>query len=193
MKTTPFWHEAAPPEAPSGVKAPAQSDIVVVGAGFTGLSCAMTLADAGHTVTVIEKGPPGAGASSRNGGMIGWGHKASVATMAKRYGEEIALAMLREARISLEFTTELIKTLPVDAMHRQTGRFLGAGSPRHFEKLAKWAKTEAPALGMEAEIVSKAEQGAHIATDLYQGRGFPPATWRAAPCLVSQGLARGGP
>ena len=188
VKTTPFWHEAAAPREPSGVECPDNAEVVVVGSGFTGLSCALALAEAGRDVIVIDKGPPGAGASTRNGGMIGWGHKASVDTLAKRYGHDRAVAMLTEAKVSLEFTTELIKTLPVDAMHKQTGRFLGAGSPKHFERLAEWTKTEAPALGMEAEVVPKAEVGNYISTDLYQGGVYLPQHGGLHPALFHKGL-----
>ena len=188
MKTTPFWHEAAPPEAPSGEEPPEEAEIVIAGSGFTGLSCALALAEAGRDVVVLEKGPPGAGASTRNGGMIGWGHRASIASLAKRYGEETATAMLREGRISLEFTTELIKTLPVDAMHKVTGRFLGAGSPRHYDRLATWAETEAPALGMQAEVVPKAEQGGYISTGLYEGGLYLPQHGGLHPALFHKGL-----
>lgn len=191
MKTTPFWHEAAPPEAPSGTRAPETAETVIVGAGFTGLSCAKALAEAGREAVVLEKGPPGAGASSRNGGMIGWGHKASIAKLAKQYGEDGAKAMLTEARVSLEFTTELIKTLPGDAMHRQTGRFLGSGSPKHYDGLARWAEEEAPALGMEAVVVPKADQKAYIGTDLYCGGVFLPQHGGLHPALFHKALLAG--
>ena len=188
MKTTPFWHEVAPPRETSGAVAPDAADVVIVGSGFSGLSCALALAEAGRDVIVLEKGPPGAGASTRNGGMIGWGHKATVEKLARRYGEERARAILAEAAVALEFTTGLIGTLPVDAMYRKTGRFLGAGSPKHFDSLARWAETEAPMLGMEAEVVQKSEQHQHIATDLYQGGLFLPQHGGLHPALFHKGL-----
>jgi len=191
MKTTPFWHEAAPPERPDGAETPAEAEVVVVGAGFTGLSCALALAEAGREAVVLEAGPPGAGASTRNGGMIGWGHRATVASFAKRYGEATATEMLREAPLSLEFTRGLIGRLAGESMYRQTGRFLGAGSPRHFDRLVDWARKEAPGLGIEAQIVPKSEQGAYIATDVYAGGVYLPQHGGLHPALFHKALLAG--
>ncbi len=169
MKNTPFWHEAAPPEDPSGAELPARCDAAIIGSGFTGLSAALTLAEAGRDVVVVESGPPGAGASTRNGGMIGWGHRVDLASLSKRYGAENARAILAEARMSLDFTTGLIERLGEDVRYRRTGRFLGASSQAKFEDLKRWAETEAPQLGMEVEVVSQERQHEHIATGLYKG------------------------
>ncbi|MEM9044943.1 MAG: FAD-binding oxidoreductase [Pseudomonadota bacterium] len=188
MKTTPFWHEAAPPEASSEAQAPAEVEVAIVGSGFTGLNAAKTLTEAGRSVVVFEKGPPGAGASTRNGGMIGWGHRGSMRKFARKYGAEQAKAMMAEARISLDYTVGLIESLKGDAKYAQTGRFLGAGSPKHFDDLANWARNEASALGMEFEIVSKAEQGAYIGTDLYHGGVFFPQHGALHPALFHKAL-----
>jgi glycine/D-amino acid oxidase-like deaminating enzyme len=48
---------------------PQKSDIVIVGAGVTGLSAALTAAQAGRQVTVIER-QFGAGATARSGGIV---------------------------------------------------------------------------------------------------------------------------
>ena len=168
-KTTPFWHEAAPPEPRTALRPPEAADVAIVGSGFTGLAAALRLAEAGRSVVVLEAGAPGAGASTRNGGMIGWGHRANLAGLSKRYGEAAALGMLAEARASLAFTTDLIGKLGADLGYLRTGRFLGAASPAAFADLVRWAEQEAPRLGMEASVVPEAEQGAHVATDLYAG------------------------
>jgi len=197
MAETPFWHEAAPPEpepelepAAGGAAAeiPGSVDALVVGAGFTGLAAGLAFAEAGWQALVLDAGPPGAGASTRNGGMIGWGHRAKLETLAKRHGQEGAKAILAEAVRSLAHTRALIDRLPVDARHARTGRFLAAASPTHFERLARWAETEAPLLGMAVEIVPRADQGAEIATDTYHGGLRFPDHGSLHPALMHKGL-----
>ncbi|MEM7177976.1 MAG: FAD-binding oxidoreductase [Pseudomonadota bacterium] len=188
MKTTPFWHDAAPPEPPGDITAPVETDIAIVGAGFTGLNAAKTLAEAGRNATVFEDGPPGAGASTRNGGMIGWGHRASVAKMAAKYGEETGREILAEARRSLDYTTGLIDSLEGETRYRRVGRFLAAGSPKHYDALAKWAETEAPQLDMEVEIVPRSAQQAHIGSDLYHGGVYFPQHGALHPALFHKAL-----
>jgi len=52
-KQTPLWWEAAPRERDSDATLPRSADMVIIGAGYTGLSCAVALARAGRSVTVI--------------------------------------------------------------------------------------------------------------------------------------------
>ncbi|WP_262689574.1 NAD(P)/FAD-dependent oxidoreductase [Kordiimonas aestuarii] len=66
------WYAASVPvrdDEPS-LTGDADTDVCVIGAGFTGLSAALTLAEAGRTVTVLEAARVGWGASGRNGGQL---------------------------------------------------------------------------------------------------------------------------
>jgi gamma-glutamylputrescine oxidase len=65
-------------------------DICIIGAGYTGLSTAIHLSEAGHSVTVLEGAHVGWGASGRNGGQIVNGLNASLGTIERRYGADTA-------------------------------------------------------------------------------------------------------
>jgi len=60
-------------------------DICVVGAGFTGMATALTLAERGYSVAVVEANRIGWGASGRNGGQL-IGGISGESKLARRYG-----------------------------------------------------------------------------------------------------------
>jgi NADPH-dependent 2,4-dienoyl-CoA reductase/sulfur reductase-like enzyme len=63
---------AVTPEGPQlpRLEGTAEADVVIIGAGFTGLSTALHLREAGVDVTVVEAAEPGWGASGRNNGQV---------------------------------------------------------------------------------------------------------------------------
>ena len=66
-----LWAAVTPagPDLPA-VEGDIMADVVVIGAGFTGLSTALHLARAGIDVAVVEAAEPGWGASGRNNGQV---------------------------------------------------------------------------------------------------------------------------
>jgi hypothetical protein len=66
-----LWADTATP-APTCPPLPGDVDteVAVVGAGYTGLSAALHLAEAGRQVTVLDRFGPGWGCSGRNGGQV---------------------------------------------------------------------------------------------------------------------------
>lgn len=132
---TPYWWQDQPQyrntEAP-----PTKADYVVVGAGFTGLSAALTLAEAGCQVIVLDSEAIGFGASTRNGGMLGSGHKMSVADAQKHYGPTIAAQLHCEANASLDFTKNLIVNQNIDCDLHACGRLRTAWTPQDYTAMA---------------------------------------------------------
>jgi gamma-glutamylputrescine oxidase len=62
------------------------ADVCVIGAGFTGISTALHLAERGYNVHVVEASKVGWGASGRNGGQI-IGGVSGIEKIAKRHGQ----------------------------------------------------------------------------------------------------------
>ncbi|EJF85829.1 NAD(P)/FAD-dependent oxidoreductase [Candidatus Bartonella washoeensis] len=84
------WYEDTLEERPSYpfLDEQKQCDVVIVGGGFTGLSAAYHLAKAGVGIVLLEASRFGDGASGRNGGQLGTGHRQWIETLEKQYGFE---------------------------------------------------------------------------------------------------------
>ena len=71
----------------------AEADAVVVGAGYTGLSTALHLAEAGYRVVVLESQRVGWGASGRNGGQLVHSYSRDLDVIEARHGSATARAL----------------------------------------------------------------------------------------------------
>ncbi len=72
MNRRAFWWDIDESLEPSKTyELPKQSDFVIVGGGYTGLSAGLTIARQGKSVVVLDSSKPGFGASTRNGGNRG--------------------------------------------------------------------------------------------------------------------------
>ena len=183
----PYWWEAAPlPETATQPIAPT-ADVAIIGAGYTGLSAAITLARAGRSVLVFDKQRPGEGASTRNGGITSGNLRLSLSEMTKRFGEARAQAIYAESQAAREDLYRFIRTEGIDCDLCVSGRFSGATSPAGYEALARDSELLRRKLGIEAYAVSPAEQRSILGTDFYHGGsvrmdigGLHPAKLHAA-------------
>jgi len=76
-----------------GLEGPARADVCIVGAGYTGLSAALHLAERGYSVVVLEAHRVGFGASGRNGGQVGSGQRLDQGALERMAGKVAARAM----------------------------------------------------------------------------------------------------
>ena len=188
-KPDPYWWAARRPAATGLPELPAQVDAVVVGAGLTGASAARTLTRGGASVLLLDAEAPGYGASSRNGGMVGGGHRLSLAELTARYGTETARALLREAHCdSLEFAKTLIRDEQIDCDFRIHGRFSGQRSPDVYDATARAMEELRAIIPIEAEMVPRSEQRREIGTDFYFGGLLLPGHGGLHPAKSHAGL-----
>jgi len=111
VKTINFWADDAPrPADISASELPAQTDVAVIGGGYTGLHAALALRKAGVDVTVLEQHHIGWGASSRNGGMLTPGLKAPLKNIVRWYGLEQARVFWEWAYRAIDHVRDTIQS-----------------------------------------------------------------------------------
>ena len=168
---SPYWWQYQPQYSNSD-DIPTKADIVIVGAGYTGLSAALTLSQAGRSVVVLGAEVIGFGASTRNGGMLGSGHKISTDQAARQYGSKIAAQIHEEANASLIFTTNLIKENNIDCELQICGRLRTAWTPQDQIDMSKNLEKLKSIENFNSNMIEPKLMPNSIKTDLYFGGQF---------------------
>ncbi|MGE0751202.1 MAG: NAD(P)/FAD-dependent oxidoreductase [Variibacter sp.] len=191
VKVTPYWWEAAPLADIPGETPPGRADVVIVGSGFSGLSAAITTAEAGLDTVVIEAKAPGEGASTRNGGAVGDTLRISYSTMTQDWGRKRADAYYLAVREAREHLESLVGEGGSIACHyARVGRFIGAHKPQDYESLARDLEVRRKAIGFDAEMVPASEVHRMIGSDAYCGGRLIKSDANLHPGLFHQGLLR---
>ncbi len=93
-------------------------DVCIVGGGFTGLSAALTLAEHGVDVVLIDAHRVGWGASGRNGGQLGSGQRVDQSELESKYGLDTAMALWELSQQSKQHVHHLIHTHKIECDYR---------------------------------------------------------------------------
>ena len=165
---SPYWWQDQPQYSNSD-DVPRKADIVIVGAGYTGLSAALTLSQAGRSVVVLDAEAIGFGASTLNGGMLGSGHKISTDQAIRQYGSKIAAQIHEEANASLAFTTNLIKENNIDCELQICGRLRTAWTPQDQIDMSKNLEKLKAIEDFNSNMIEPELMPNSIKTDLYFG------------------------
>ncbi len=134
------WYAAT---APLPVPTPplsgdARTDVCVIGAGYTGLSAALHLAQAGARVTVLEAHRAGFGASGRNGGQLGSGQRQDQITLERMFGADAADRLWEMGEDAKALVRGLIRTHDIDCHLREGVAWMGS-SPSEVAELHRYA------------------------------------------------------
>ncbi|WNJ93604.1 FAD-binding oxidoreductase [Bosea sp. 685] len=184
-----LWELSAPPPPPTAALTGAVSaDVVVVGAGYTGLSAALHLARAGRSVVVLEAVEIGFGASGRNSGFVNAGLWVMpddlIATLGPVYGNRL-IGLLGEAPREVFALTERYG-MQCQADHRGTYHCaVGASGLKQLQaRQAQWSR-----LGAKVELLSASDTQSRTGATGYTGSLFDPRAGTIQPLAYARGLA----
>jgi glycine/D-amino acid oxidase-like deaminating enzyme len=164
-----FWLQTG--EAPKfpARDLPKVADVAVIGAGFTGLSAARTLAKSGAKAVVLEAENVGWGASCRNGGMVLSGLKLGPPTLLARYGREATKRMYAASLESIDCVETIVREESIDCSFSRSGHLEVACKAKHFEDFRRGAETIEREFGHKLRIVEKADLPSEIGSPIYHG------------------------
>lgn len=188
-RTNCWWDETiAAPDWPV-FEGAARVDVAIIGGGFTGISAALHLAQAGTDVIVLEAEAPGWGASGRNGGFccLG-GAKLPSNWMQRVFGEPAAREYEAMESVAVETAANLISEHRIDADTHSHGETLLAHSPRAMRRLRQLADAEAAA-GVDPQLIEKADLPKHGLNGTFWGAMTTPEGFALNPRKYLFGLA----
>jgi glycine/D-amino acid oxidase-like deaminating enzyme len=166
----------------------AQADVVVIGAGFTGLSSALHLREAGVDVAIVEAVEPGWGASGRNNGQV-------IPTLSRPDPDDIVarhgaagerfVNLLRDSASTL---FDLARRYQIPAEQEQAGWIQPVHSPGRIRiaerRVRQWSK-----YGAAVELLSRDQTRQMLGSDAWFGGFWNRSGGHINPLALSRGLA----
>ena len=184
-----LWAAATPPgpDLPE-LTGTQQADVVVIGAGFTGLSTALHLREAGVDVAIVEAAEPGWGASGRNNGQV-------IPTLSRpdpddiiaRHGAvgERFVGLLRDSASTL---FDVARRYKIEAEQEQAGWVQPVHSPGRIKiaerRVRQWSK-----LGAPVELLSREQARDMTGSDAWHGGFWNKTGGHINPLALARGLA----
>ncbi len=181
-----LWAATAPPGPPLvPLQGENRADVVIVGGGFTGLSAALHLAEAGVDAVVLEAVEPGFGASGRNGGQVIPGLKYDPDELERRYGRRV----VHTAASGPDVVFGLIERYGIDCAATRTGWI----QPAHTAAMLAVARARAQQWarrGAAARELGREEVATLTGSGLYLGGWLDGRGGTVQPLAYVRGLAR---
>lgn len=186
-----LWAETAPPAPPTQTLAgDYDADLVIVGAGYTGLSAAIEAAGTGARVVVLEAAEIGAGGSGRNVGLVNAGlwltPEALESRLARHTANSPLPALLAGAPAAV---WALIERFGIDCEARPVGTLHCAPDRVGLEALSERA-LQWRARGVTVELLDATETHARTGSARFRGALFDPRAGTVQPLAYARGLAR---
>ena len=164
-------------------------DVAIVGGGLTGISAALTLAEAGFSVAVLEAGPIGTGGSGRNGGHVCQGWSSDFIKIQKQLAPADADIAWHAGMAAVDLVTERVRKYGIDC-DLTFGYLHAALHKRHMDELDEMqAEWEARGYQHFTRLDGQAALEDHIGSNAYVGALHDTGCGHMQPLKYLHGLA----
>ncbi len=187
----PSWYAASLPEPPErpALDGDMRADVAVLGAGYTGLWAALTLARAGRRVVVLDAHRAGFGASGRNGGQVHSGFNKPQAWLTDRLGAGRARALWDLSEAAKAQLRDFCAAHAPEAAFRP-GIAHGEYTARDLDHLRREAEFAAREYGHSARVLDGDDFRQLVKSPRYAGGGVDPTGGHLHPLAYAFALAR---
>ena len=185
-----FWLDGVPKRNSECVAPPEHVDVVVIGAGFTGLSAARSLARGGASVAVLEAETVGFGASSRNAGMLLPGLKVRTSLLVQRYGKELAKRIYQASMDAINWVESTVTEEQIACEFRRNGHLFLAAKPAHFESIVRSSELLQLDFDHPVKVIAREQLSEEIGSNAYYGGMLDSCSGGVNPARYVLGLAQ---
>jgi gamma-glutamylputrescine oxidase len=165
-------------------------DVCVIGAGLTGVSAALNLAERGYRVALLEASKVGWAASGRNGGQLIGGFACGIDTFAHFMNEGEVKQIWAMGLETLDIVKSRVAKHKIDCALTE-GYFTAANKPRDVDELKQWRDEAASRFGYDRfRYVDGGGVGEYVQSARYPGGLYDPDSGHLHPLNYTLGLAR---
>jgi glycine/D-amino acid oxidase-like deaminating enzyme len=189
-----LWADTAEPlPAFPKLEGKRQADVVIIGAGYTGLSAAHHIAKSGLAPIVLEANHPGWGASGRNGGVITAKFRLSFRDIDATHGRAMARRMYGIAYESVDMVEELVSELGIaSARLTRSGQVKAAHNDATLKAAIDEAAWMTREMGdTEVRILDRHQVRDETGSRVFVGGVLNPGSGGIHPLNYLRGLAKG--
>jgi gamma-glutamylputrescine oxidase len=183
---------AQPAPALQSLEGERRCDVVIIGAGYTGLSAAHHIALSGREPLIVEANTLAWGASGRNGGVVSPKFRVGFSTLMQRFGRDTALQMYHTGYAAVDSLVEMVDSLGLTHAQLHMGGHIAAAHNAHalvgLESTANWIKRET---GGSSSVMISAEQVREMTgSKIFSGGLLTPKAGGIHPLNYARGIAQ---
>ena len=184
-----LWAASAPPAPPQPtLENDVQVDVVIVGAGFTGLSCALHLQKQGATTVVLDAQTVGFGGSGRNVGLVNAGMWVMPSALPGELGDLYGQRLLKQLGNGPDLVYDLIAQYGIECEAVRNGTLHCAVGASGLNNIAQRAR-EWEAQGAPVHLLDAQETAKRTGTNAYTGSLLDLRAGTVQPLAYARGLA----